>query len=56
MFNPIGKINTLFWTAVIGLILTTIYSAVIVQQGIKTKKMIQYIYQYTRDKRIKDDL
>ncbi|QGQ48216.1 hypothetical protein [Metabacillus sediminilitoris] len=45
MINIGDKMNTLFWTAIIGLILTTIYSIVIVQQGIKTKKMITFIYQ-----------
>jgi hypothetical protein len=45
VINIGAKIKTLFWTAIIGLILTTIYSIVIVQQGLKTKKMITFIYK-----------
>ncbi|GGH80153.1 hypothetical protein JOD43_002227 [Pullulanibacillus pueri] len=39
------KITTLFWIAISGLLLTTIYTIVIMKQGIETKKMINFIYK-----------
>jgi hypothetical protein len=53
MINIGSKINMLFWTAIVGLILTTIYTLVIVQQGLKTKKKIEFIYQKILNKTIK---
>ncbi|MGM7724312.1 hypothetical protein [Metabacillus sp. Hm71] len=38
------KITTLFWIAIFGLFLTTVYSAVIVNQGIRTMRKIDFIY------------
>ncbi|WP_299095838.1 hypothetical protein [uncultured Metabacillus sp.] len=38
------KITTLFWIAIFGLFLTTVYSAIIVNQGIRTMRKIDFIY------------
>ncbi|GGE51456.1 hypothetical protein GCM10011391_32800 [Pullulanibacillus camelliae] len=43
-----SKISSLFWIAISGLTLTTIYSAFLMQQGIKTKRMIEYIYKQNK--------
>lgn len=48
LFRRGTKITTLFWLAITGITLTTIYSGVIVNQGYKTKKMIKYIYQHAK--------
>lgn len=38
------KINTLFWIAILGLILTTAYTSVLVTQGLQAKRRIDFIY------------
>jgi hypothetical protein len=43
------KITTLFWVAIVGLFMTSMYTAVIVSQGIKTKKMIEFIYKNNKN-------
>ncbi len=48
MFSRATKITTLFWIAILGVILTTIYTLVIMIQGSKTMKMIRYIYNQTK--------
>ncbi|RDI48008.1 hypothetical protein [Falsibacillus pallidus] len=47
MFNLGKKITTLFWLAIIALGATTIYTSLLVQQGLQTKKMIKKIYTHT---------
>jgi hypothetical protein len=42
------KITSLFWIAVVGLFLTSAYTAVIVSQGIETKRMIEFIYKRSK--------
>jgi hypothetical protein len=42
------KITTLFWIAISGLVLTTIYSIVLGILGTKTMKMISYIYKQNK--------
>ncbi|MEH7388557.1 hypothetical protein V7147_24635 [Bacillus sp. JJ1521] len=49
MFSRGTKITTLFWIAILGVVLTTIYTLVIMIQGSKTMKMIRYIYNQTRN-------
>ncbi|WP_335402551.1 hypothetical protein [Bacillus sp. JJ1533] len=44
MFSRATKITTLFWIAILGVILTTIYTIVIMIQGSRTMKMIRYMY------------
>ncbi|MEH7235001.1 hypothetical protein [Bacillus sp. JJ1562] len=44
LFSIKTKITTLFWIAILGGILTTIYTIVIMIQGSRTMKMIRYIY------------
>ncbi|MEH7226578.1 hypothetical protein V7112_22510 [Bacillus sp. JJ1566] len=44
MFSIKTKITTLFWIAILGVILTTIYTIVIMIQGSRTMKMIRFIY------------
>ncbi|WP_453989738.1 hypothetical protein [Bacillus nitroreducens] len=48
MLNRGMKITTLFWIAILGVILTTIYTIVIMIQGSKTMKMIRYIYNQNK--------
>ncbi|WP_449539764.1 hypothetical protein [Ferdinandcohnia sp. Marseille-Q9671] len=48
MLNRGTKITTLFWIAILGVILTTIYTIVIMVQGSKTMKMIRYIYNQNK--------
>jgi hypothetical protein len=48
MFGVGNKISTLFWIAIFGLLLTTIYSAVLITQGIDTKKKINYIHRQSK--------
>lgn len=48
MFSRATKITTLFWIAIIGLILTTIYSIILGILGAKTMKMISYIYRQNK--------
>ncbi|KKI91244.1 hypothetical protein WQ54_15855 [Bacillus sp. SA1-12] len=38
------KITTLFWIALFGLFLTTVYSGIIVNQGLRTMRKIDFIY------------
>ncbi|HER2025574.1 TPA: hypothetical protein VJR00_001818 [Streptococcus pyogenes] len=42
------KLTTLFWIANFGLVLTTVYSAVLISQGIDTKKKINFIYRQNK--------
>lgn len=44
MFGLGKKINTLFWIAIFGLILTTIYSAILLYQGIDSKRKLNYVW------------
>ncbi|WP_169864960.1 hypothetical protein [Sutcliffiella halmapala] len=48
MFTVKKKMETLFWLAVVGLFLTTIYTTVIVNQGMKAKEKINFIYTYLK--------
>lgn len=45
MFGKTSKIDTLYWIAVFGLILTTIYSAVLIYQGVDSKRKLNFIYR-----------
>ncbi len=38
------KIDTVFWIAILGLLLTSIYTGVLIKQGSKTMRMIEFIY------------
>ncbi|HZH61231.1 MAG TPA: hypothetical protein VEY70_17040 [Metabacillus sp.] len=49
MFGKRKKINTLFWIAIFGLILTTIYSAILVYQGIDSKRKLNFIYRKNKE-------
>ena len=44
MFGLRKKINTLFWIAIFGLFLTTIYSAILLYQGIDSKKKLNFVW------------
>ncbi|NRD77051.1 hypothetical protein HPT25_06015 [Bacillus sp. BRMEA1] len=44
MFSKETKITTLFWIAISGLFLTTIYSILLAIMGIKSMNMISYVY------------
>lgn len=55
LFSLRKKITTLFWIAVGGLVLTTIYTAVLAQQGVETKKMITYNYKSNKHKNQSED-
>ncbi|WP_159439901.1 hypothetical protein [Bacillus sinesaloumensis] len=48
MLSRSTKITTLFWIAILGVILTTIYTIVIMIQGSRTMKMIRYIYNQNK--------
>ncbi|MFS0823875.1 hypothetical protein [Bacillus sp. 1P02SD] len=48
MLSRATKITTLFWIAILGVILTTIYTIVIMIQGSRTMKMIRYIYNQNK--------
>lgn len=48
MFSRATKITTLFWIAILGVILTTMYTIVIMIQGSRTMKMIRYIYNQVK--------
>ncbi|MFS0861188.1 hypothetical protein [Fredinandcohnia sp. 179-A 10B2 NHS] len=48
MLSRKTKITTLFWIAILGVILTTIYTIVIMVQGSRTMKMIEYIYKQNK--------
>lgn len=49
MFSIKTKITTLFWIAILGVILTTIYTIVIMIQGSRTMKMIRFIYNQIKN-------
>lgn len=51
MLSRSMKITTLFWIAILGVILTTIYTIVLMVQGSKTMKMIRYIYNQNKKQR-----
>ncbi|WP_180271488.1 hypothetical protein [Fredinandcohnia onubensis] len=48
MISRATKITTLFYIAILGVILTTIYTIIIMIQGSKTMKMIRYMYNQTK--------
>ena len=50
MFSRATKITTLFYIAILGVILTTIYTIIIMIQGSKTMKMIRYIYNQNKQR------
>ncbi|NRD80191.1 hypothetical protein HPT25_22935 [Bacillus sp. BRMEA1] len=48
MFSRGTKITTLFWIAIGGLFLTSIYSILLAILGIKSMAMISYIYKQNK--------
>jgi hypothetical protein len=48
MLSKKNKLTTLYWVAVGGLILTTVYSIVLGILGARTMKMISFIYHHTQ--------
>ncbi|MGN7295841.1 hypothetical protein [Fredinandcohnia aciditolerans] len=50
MISRATKITTLFYIAILGVILTTIYTIIIMIQGSKTMKMIRYIYNQNKQR------
>ncbi|NRD78494.1 hypothetical protein HPT25_14100 [Bacillus sp. BRMEA1] len=48
MFSRGTKITTLFWIAICGVFLTTIYSIILAILGIKSMTMISYIYKQNK--------
>ncbi|MBT2722327.1 hypothetical protein [Bacillus sp. ISL-46] len=45
MLSKSDKISSLFWIAILGLILTTIYSIILGMLGYRTMNRIDYIYK-----------
>nr|WP_309099949.1 hypothetical protein [Fredinandcohnia onubensis] len=50
MISRATKVTTLFYIAILGVILTTIYTIIIMIQGSKTMKMIRYMYNQTKQR------
>ncbi|MBM7656486.1 purine-cytosine permease-like protein [Neobacillus cucumis] len=50
MLNKKGKITSLFWIAILGLILTTIYTIILGILGYRTMNRIDYIYKQNKQK------
>lgn len=48
MFSKNTKFTSLLWIAILGLVLTTIYTLILTILGTKTMKRIEYIYKKTR--------
>jgi hypothetical protein len=50
VLNKKEKITSLFWIAILGLILTTIYTIVLGILGYRTMSRIDYIYKQNKQK------
>jgi ABC-type phosphate/phosphonate transport system permease subunit len=48
MLSHKNKMTTLYWIAVFGLFLTTVYSFILGILGARTMKMIRYIYNQNK--------
>lgn len=48
MISRASKITTLFYIAILGVFLTTIYTTIIMIQGSRTMKMIRFMYNQTK--------
>jgi purine-cytosine permease-like protein len=50
VLNKKEKITSLFWIAILGLILTTIYSVILGILGYRTMNRIDYIYKQNKQR------
>ncbi|MGF6950341.1 hypothetical protein QF028_002846 [Neobacillus sp. B4I6] len=50
MLNKKEKLTSLFWIAILGLILTTIYSVILGILGYRTMSRIDYIYKQNKQR------
>jgi len=48
MISRATKVTTLFYIGIFAVILTTIYTIIIMIQGSRTMKMIRYMYNQTK--------
>lgn len=55
MLNKKTKLTSLFWIAILGLILTTIYTIVLGILGYRTMNRIDYIYKQNKPRKNSSD-
>ncbi|NRD79872.1 hypothetical protein HPT25_21275 [Bacillus sp. BRMEA1] len=56
MLGKGNKITTLFWIAISGVVLTSIYSIILAILGIKSMTMINYIYKQNKKRDQQENL